>query len=126
MALLVPELAANVTSLLRSEASLDSTPRPSDGGVHFELNFPPLMAVGIVILGVAVLVGAWAPGSVLVPNSGAFLIAFFVGAIGDNSGSSLWKTTWHRTGASLVATILFSPTLVVGIGEVRALGIPLN
>ena len=93
MELLVPELAANVTSLLRSAASLDSTPRPSVGGVHFELNLPPLMAVGIVILGVAVLVGAWDAVSVLMPVSGVFLLAFSVGTIGDNAGLSWWKTT---------------------------------
>ena len=111
-------------SLSRLAASSDSAPRPSVGRVRFELDFPPPMAVGIAISGVVVLVGAWAGGAAPAPAGGAVSPASLVGAAGYNAGSSWWKTTWHRTGAALVATALFFPTLVVGLGAVQALGLP--
>ena len=74
-ALLVPELAAGRTSLSQSTASLDSAPRPSVGRVRFELDLPPPLAVGIVLWGGAVLMGAWAAVEVPAPASGSALYA---------------------------------------------------
>ena len=80
------------------------------------------MVVGIVFPGVAVSVGAWAVGAA--PAGGVVPPAWSVRMVGENSEFSWWETTVHRTGAALVATALFFPTLVVGLGAVQALGLP--
>ena len=71
MALIAPELAADVTSLSRLEESLDYLPRTYVGRVRFELDLPLLMAVGIEFLGLAVSVGAWYSGVAPVLAGGA-------------------------------------------------------
>ena len=60
---LSPELASNVTSLLQSAASSDSTPIISIGRVWFELDFRPPMAIGVSISGVDVSVETWDAGA---------------------------------------------------------------
>ena len=76
------------------------------------------MAVSIVLLGVMVLVGAWEAGAAQEPGSGAVFPALLVGTVGDNDGSSLWKTDWNRAWATLVATTLFPPKFVIGLRAV--------
>ena len=72
---LAPELAVDMISLSRLAASSDSAPRPSVGRVRFELDLPPPLAVGIVLWGGAVLMGAWAAVEVPAPASGSALYA---------------------------------------------------
>ena len=69
------------------------------------------MAVGIVFLGVAVLVGDCAVGAA--PDGGVVLTALLVGMAGENTGSSWCNMKWHRNGAALVST-----TLAIGLGTV--------
>ena len=94
--------------------------------MYFEFDFPFLMAVGIALLGVVVLVGAWVAGAAPTPNGGGALHASSVRTEGDNYGSSRWKTTWHRTRAASVATALFFPTLIVVLRAVRALNLDMD
>ena len=84
------------------------------------------MTVSISLLGVEVLVVTWSAGAALATAGGAVPPASSVGIVGDNAILSWWKTNWHRTRAALVATAYFFPALVLGLGEVRTLGIPLN
>ena len=76
-------------------------------------------------MGVAVLVGTWAAGEAAVPSGEVFLTASLVGMEGENTGLSWWNTTWHMTGVALMATTLFSPTLVMGLGAVISLSLTL-
>ena len=114
MALLAPELAADVTSLSQFAEFLDSVPRLPVGLVRFEFDLHLQMAVGIAILGVVVSVAAWAVR--VAPASGAVPPAVLVGMAGENSGSSWWKTTWHSTRAALAVSELFSPMLIARLG----------
>ena len=77
------------------------------------------MAVGIVFLGVAVLVGDCAVGAA--PDGGVVLTALLVGMAGENTGSSWCNMKWHRNGAALVST-----TLAIGLGTVPPPGLALD
>ena len=94
--LLAPELAADVMPLLQSATSSYSSPIPSVGRVQFEFDFPLLMAIGIVILGVAVSVGVWSAGTAPAPSGGVVLSVSSFGMTGENSSSSWWNMTWHH------------------------------
>ena len=83
------------------------------------------MAVGIVISGVVVLVGAWAVGLALAPDGGAVPPVSSVGMEGENSRSYCCKTTCHSTGAALVVSAIFRFTLVMRLGAVRVRGLAL-
>ena len=83
------------------------------------------MEVGIALLGVAVLLGAWDLGEAPVSTGVSVQTAPLVGTAGDNSGLSWWKTKWYRTGATLVATALFYTTLVMVLKAVLSLGLSL-
>ena len=118
-----PKLAADVISLSQSEEISDSAPRPSVGWVQFELDLTHQLVVGIALLGVAVSVGAWDVGVAPFPAGELVPPALLVGTSGENYGLYCWKSTQHRTRATSVATTLFSLTLVMVIGTVRALGL---
>ena len=121
MASLAPELAGYMTSLLQLAASSNCGTRPFVGFVRFEFYFSLLMAIVM-----SALVGAWNLTVALAPAGGVVPFVSSVGMSGENAGLSWRKTTWHRIGSALVDTILFSPTLVMGLGAVPALGLALD
>ena len=84
------------------------------------------MAVGIALLGVAALVGAWSTRAVPASAGGAVPPTFLVGMVGENDGSSWWNMNCHSTEEDLVANKLFCPTLVMGLEAVPALGLNLD
>ena len=77
-----------MTSISRSAASLDSVPRPFVVCVRFELDFPPLISIGVAVFGVAVLVNACAAGAAPVPAGGVIPITSSVGTAGEDTNSS--------------------------------------
>ena len=60
---------------------------PSVGRVWFELFLPLPMAAGVSMLGVAVLVSAWATGAVPALAGRAVHLVPLVGTGGENAGS---------------------------------------
>ena len=81
------------------------------------------MAVGIVISGVVVLVGAWAVGLAMAPDGGAVPPVSSVRMEGENSSSYCCKRPWHSTRSSMEATTLGLPTWAMGLGAVLAIGL---
>ena len=72
--------------------------------VRFEFYLPPPMDVGVAIFGVEVLVGAWDVGAALASAGGSVLPTMLVGMVSDNTSSSWWNMTRHRTRSALVST----------------------
>ena len=87
--MLVSELAANVMSLLRSEASWYSAPRLSIDYIWFELNLPQPISVGVEFLVLDIFVGAWDAGAAPAPAGGLVLPALSVVTAGEDAGLSL-------------------------------------
>ena len=68
---------------------------------------------------------AWYAGAAPELACGLIPPASLVGMGDDNVGSSWRNMTWHKTRAASVVPTLFFPTLFVGLGAVRALGLAL-
>ena len=83
---LVPEMAASATALSRLAARSDSMPGPSIGHVPFGFDLMPSMAIGVAVLGLEFLVGAWDAGAAPVSVSGLVPPTFLVGKAGDVAG----------------------------------------
>ena len=84
------------------------------------------MDIGVALSGVTLLVDAWSMGAAPALVGGAIPQASLVEMTGNNAGQSWWNTTWYRTGAALLFTILFSTTLVLGLRTVLNLGLALH
>ena len=123
--MLASELAVDMTSLSWLAASLDSVTVLYFGCGQFELDLLLPISIVIAVQGVVISVGTWSSGASLAPAGGVVPPASQVGTSGGGAGSSWWKMTWYWTSSASMDAALFSPMLVMVLGEVWNLGLPL-
>ena len=99
---------------------------PSIGCAWFELFLLLLMAVGVALLGEAILVSVWSARAAPALFGLAVPPALLVGMGGKNSGSYEWKATRKRTRSALVAAAIVLLTLVTNLGKVQSRGLAMG